>query len=75
MKYEDITVTCGPQMWKALYAWLADTLDRKLTRTSGAIVGGDHYSELERMNFYNALVSAITFPGLDAGSGTPAFSP
>jgi SAM-dependent methyltransferase len=73
VKYEDITVTCGPQMWKALYAWLADTLDRKLTRTSGAIVGGDHYSELERMNFYNALVSAITFPGLDAGSKDPGF--
>jgi hypothetical protein len=73
VKYEDITVTCGPEMWKVLYAWLADTLDRKFSRKSGAIVGGDHYSEHERMNFYNALVSEITFPGLDAGSKDPGF--
>ena len=60
-------------MWKVLYAWLADTLDRNFSRKSGAIVGGDHYREHERMNFYNALVSEITLPGLDASSKDPCF--
>jgi hypothetical protein len=73
VKYEDITVTCGLAMWKVFYAWLADTLDRGFSRKSGAIVGGDQHGEQERMNFYNALVSEITFPALDASSKDRGF--
>jgi T4-like virus tail tube protein gp19 len=73
VKYEDITITCGPSMWKGLYALLGDTLNRNISPKNGAVVGGDSFSEQERMNFYNALVSEITFPGLDAGSKDPAF--
>lgn len=68
VKYEDITINCGTGMSKGFYAWLAGTLDRNFPRMSGAIVGGDYYSEHERINFYNALISEITFPALDAGS-------
>jgi len=73
VKYEDITVTCGQGMSKVLYAWLADTLDGNFSRKNGAVVGGDYYGERERVNFYNALVSEITFPALDAGSKDPCF--
>ena len=68
VKYEDITINCGTGMSKGFYAWLAGTLDRNFPRMNGAIVGGDYNSEHERMNFYKALISEITFPALDAGS-------
>ncbi len=69
VKYDDITVECGTGMSQAFYAWIADTLDRAHIRKNGAVVGYDQtLRETSRLAFYNALISEITLPALDASS-------
>jgi len=73
VKYEDITCTCGTGMSKSFYQWLQDSFDHKYSRKNGAIVAANfNYGEHSRLTFYNALVSEIGMPALDAGSKDPA---
>ncbi len=73
VKYEDITITCGPGMSQAFYEWIKATLERKSPRKNGAIVALDfNYKALYRLNFKNALISEVGFPALDAASKDPA---
>ena len=75
VKYEDITVTCGSGMWKGFYAWTGRHARSQLfSQERGHRRGRPSWTaSTERMNFYNALVSEVTFPGLDAGSKGAAF--
>ncbi len=69
VRYEDITINCGTEMSKGFYDWLQVTVDQKYQRKNGAIVTADsNLKEVSRLNFYNALITEIGFPALDAGS-------
>ena len=73
IKYEDITITVGmassPDFWK----WIKTTVEDKPERRDGAIVIYDFkHRERQRRTFYNALISEIGFPSLDATSKTAA---
>jgi phage tail-like protein len=69
VKYEDIAVTFGADMSKAMYDWIKASFDRQLTRKNGAIIAADYnYKEIARVEFYGALISEVGFPALDAAS-------
>jgi len=73
VKYDDITVNCGTGMSKSFYDWIGATCDKKFARNSGAIVIADfNYKPISRMEWFNALISEVGFPALDAGSKDPA---
>lgn len=69
VKYEDITVTCGTGMSKAFYDWIKASLEYKYQRKDGAIVTADFkYESLTTLKFFNALLTEVTLPALDASS-------
>lgn len=69
VKYEDITITCGTGMSKAFYQWIADTLNGKAGRKNGAIISADYdLNIVSTRNFFNALITEVGFPALDAAS-------
>jgi phage tail-like protein len=69
VKYEDISVSCGTSMSKAFYTWIQASLDRKHTRHNGAVISADYdQKEVGRMDFFNALITEVGFPALDAAS-------
>lgn len=72
-KYEDITVSCGTGMSKGFYDWIKASFDHNYARKNGAIITADYnYKEHTRLNFFNALITEIGFPALDAASKDPA---
>jgi hypothetical protein len=67
--YSELVLTCGPVVSPALFNWLADMLERRLPRKSGAIVMLDYRgAERSRLTFRNGLISEIGFPALDMAS-------
>ncbi|MFI5263995.1 MAG: phage tail protein, partial [Candidatus Kapaibacterium sp.] len=67
--YEDITVNCGTGMSKGMYQWISDAFNHNYTRKDGAIIQADYnYKELSRLNFYDALITEVGLPALDASS-------
>jgi hypothetical protein len=73
VKYEDIAFNCGAGMSKDLYEWIKAMIDRKFTRQNGAMVTSDfNFKEVARLNFFNALMTEVGFPALDASSKDPA---
>jgi phage tail-like protein len=70
VKYDDITLSCGTAMSKAFYEWLQASVDHQAKRiTSGAIIAADYnFKETGRLNFFNALITEVGFPALDAAS-------
>jgi hypothetical protein len=71
---EDITLTVGMSSSPAFWDWVKATFDKRLPeRRNGAIVVYDYkHRERQRRTFFNALISEIGFPALDAGSKTAA---
>jgi len=69
VKYEDITVNCGTSMSKSFYEWVQASIDHKVTRFDGAVINADfNHKEVGRLNFFQALVTEVAFPALDASS-------
>ena len=69
VKYEPIIVTFPIGSTSAFLTWIADTLARKYSSKSGAVITTDFdFKERSRLNFFNAFISEITFPALDVGS-------
>jgi len=69
VKYEDITFTFGTGMSRAVYGWIKDSFDHKYSRRNGAVIGANFdHKELTRLTFYDALISEIGLPALDAAS-------
>jgi len=67
--YQPIVMTFGTGMDKSVYQWIADTLGRKGSAKSGAIIFADYsYKERARLEFDKALVIEIGFPAVDANS-------
>jgi len=72
VKYEDITIQCGTAMTKDFYDWIAATLELKLARMNGAIIITDDKNQpATRLEFYNGLITEVSFPALDASSNDP----
>jgi phage tail-like protein len=69
VKYEEITLQTGLGMSPKFFQWVTDTINFKFTRQHGAIVGADfNHKQSSRLEFFNALISEIGFPALDAAS-------
>lgn len=69
LKYEDISLQCGTGMSKGFYEWIKTSFDHKYQRKNGAIIAADYdYNEHSRLTFYNALMTEVGFPALDAAS-------
>jgi hypothetical protein len=74
VSYQPIAMTFGTGMDKVVYQWMADTLGHKASTKSGAIIFGDYnFKEKSRLEFDNALITAIGFPALDGQSKDFAF--
>ena len=68
LRYEDITVQCGPGMSDAFYQWIQESLAGS-ARRSGAIVLLDfNFAQRVRMDFTDAVIGELTMPALDAAS-------
>jgi phage tail-like protein len=71
--YDDITITVGAAMSPAFWTWVKGSLEGKPERHSGAVVAYDFDNcERSRRSFYQALISEIQFPALDAASKAAA---
>ncbi len=69
VKYEDISVSCGTGMSKEFYNWVKASFDHQYARKNGAIHTADaNFKAVSRLDFFDALVTEIGFPALDAGS-------
>jgi hypothetical protein len=72
VEYEELSITCGSGMSKGLYDWIKASFDHQYTRKNGAVIAANfNTEELSRLDFYNALISEIGFPALDASSKDP----
>jgi len=69
VKYEDISLVFGTGMSKSCYQWVKDSLSYKYTRKNGAVIATDYdHKEISRISFFNALVTEVSLPALDAAS-------
>ena len=69
VRYTDIVLTCGTDMEKPFWSWLADTMAGKSSPRDGALRMLDFdRKERELATFTNAVVTEIGFPALDAAS-------
>jgi len=69
LKYEDITITCGIAMSKHFWRKLHASFTDNFKRFSGAVHVCDYDANIKRtLEFHEAIVTEIGFPGLDASS-------
>lgn len=73
VRYEDISVATGLDS-KVLNDWIAATMKGNYQRKNGSVLEADFdYKVRGEREFYNALLSGITFPTLDASSKDAGF--
>jgi hypothetical protein len=66
VRYTDLELQCDAGMERTFFDWIQDTLACTFTRKSGAISFLDlNGQERSRLEFVDALVTAIVFPALD----------
>ena len=71
-QYEDITVEFDFSMASSTFDWMKACMDGSRLRKSGAIIVADfNFKELTRLNFFEALITEIGWPALDAASKEP----
>jgi phage tail-like protein len=71
--FDDITISVGAAMSTSFWKWVGASLDNKPERRNGALVGYDfNFKERTRRSFFDALISEIQFPALDASSKNAA---
>jgi hypothetical protein len=69
VKYGDIEINCGTGMSADFYNWIQGSLECEAFGKDGAIVVGDAgLKEVSRQKFFEAYISEITFPALDAAA-------
>jgi hypothetical protein len=74
LEFEPITVTFGIGMAKELYNWIAEVCNRQQKPRSGAIVFLNYdFTEVERLEWKNGVITEIVFPALDGGAKDAAF--
>ncbi len=73
-QYEDVSVQFGMSMGQALYDWIKAVLDKQTIDKNGSILTLDSSGKIiEEVQFFNALISEVSFPASDAGSKEPAY--
>jgi hypothetical protein len=73
IRYEDILLASGAGMASVFYDWVRNMLAGNMLRKSGAIIYVDREGkELERIQFFKALINEIVFPKFEASSKAPA---
>lgn len=74
LKYEDISIVFGTGMSEEFWEWVQSSFSkRNYERRSGAIVAANfNLRESSRLEFYDALVTELGLPALDATSKEPA---
>jgi hypothetical protein len=73
LRYADVEIACASDTAPYLTGWLTETLNGKYARRNGALLKLDQYSKtVQRLEFTNALLAEVAFPGLDAASTAPA---
>jgi hypothetical protein len=74
LEFEPITVTFGVGMAKELYNWIAEVCNRQQKPRSGAIVLLNYdFTEVERLEWRNGLITEVVIPALDGGAKDAAF--
>src|SRR5579883_2563551 len=69
VKYTDITLRCGTGMSSSFYEWMKEAIAQNPKRHNGAIVFTDYdRKEIQRLNFFNAIITEVELPALDAAS-------
>jgi hypothetical protein len=69
VKYEDITVSVGAGMSKAFYDWVGTSIGGAGTPLGGSIVVTDFNLKIRSQgDFFNALITEVGMPALDAAS-------
>jgi phage tail-like protein len=74
VKYEDLLLTVDLSLDPLFYAWIADTLAGKVSRKDVVVYTLDANNKIVRQaQYFNALVSEVGFPGMDAASKDTAY--
>jgi phage tail-like protein len=69
VRYEDIRVNCGTGMSRNLYDWIQASFNHQYSRKNGAVIAADYnYNEVERLDWFNGVITEVGFPALDASS-------
>ena len=72
--YEDIVIRCGLAMGQPFLDWANAAWSSSLPRKNGAIVTLDqNLNTVSTLEFFNALITEITFPASDASSKEAAY--
>lgn len=67
--YNEITISCGAGMSEDFYKWMKLWVEGTIIRKNGAIVELDERGMvLRKADFFNAIISEVAFPLLDASS-------
>lgn len=74
VKWADITVQMGLTLPAAFYQWIADSWSFGPQRKDGAVLAADFNNNVvKELDFYNALITEVTIPALDASSKDAAY--
>jgi hypothetical protein len=74
VRYEDVEVTAGLDLHAAFYQWIGGSFSGAATRKDGSIVAADFdYKAVAAKDFFQALITEVTFPALDGASKDAGF--
>ncbi len=74
VKWADITVQMGLTLPAAFYQWIADSWSFGAQRKNGAVLAADYnFNVVKELDFFNALITEVTIPALDAASKDAAY--
>jgi len=73
-KYEDIALQLGFSNDKAIYEWITASWKLSHQRKNGSVVTADfRHRPVSERQFFNALITEVTVPTLDASDTDPGF--
>jgi len=74
LKYDPITVDIGVGHANGMYQWMTEYFQKNATYKSGEITACDYDGKVKNtLNFYNAFLTEVKFPTLDATSKDGVF--
>jgi len=73
-KYEDMTMQIGLSMNKPVYDWISACWNGNFQSKNGSILACDpNFNILTQRDFFNALLTEVTIPAMDASSKDAAY--
>jgi len=74
VRFEDLVLEVPFAMSPPLVAWVNATLAKGPAAKNGALVYLDfNYNEVKRLEFFNAVITEVTLPALDAAGKDAVF--